>query len=162
MKKAQQLIDRPNMRAVVVTRAPKRSGRTAGLFAVLGIIVALVAGGLYLRQQVGAAAAAPPPEPAVEAFLAAVFQARDPQAVAPTVCAGWYAEDALARTLGEVGPGPVTWDSIGVVTAGAQRAIARARVHVGQTASAQTEQWRFNLVLEGGAWRVCEARPFTI
>jgi hypothetical protein len=161
VKKAQQLIDRPNMRAVVVTRAPKRSGRTAGLFAVLGIIVALVAGGLYLRQQVEAAAA-PPPEPAVEAFLAAVFQARDPQAVAPTVCAGWYAEDALARTLGEVGPGPVTWDSIGVVTAGAQRAIAKARVHVGQTASARTEQWRFNLVLEGGAWRVCEARPFTI
>ena len=162
MKKAQQLIDRPNTRAVVVTRAPKRSGRTAGLFAVLGIIVALVAGGLYLRQQVEAAAAAPPPEPAVEAFLAAVFQARDPQAVAPTVCAGWYAEDALARTLGEVGPGPVTWDSIGVVTAGAQRAIAKARVHVGQTAPARTEQWRFNLVLEGGAWRVCEARPFTI
>ena len=162
MRKAQQLIDRPNTRAVVVTRAPKRSGRTAGLFAALGIIIALVAGGLYLRQQVEAATAAPPPEPAVEAFLVAVFQARDPHAVAPTVCAGWYAEDALARTLGEVGPGPVTWDSIGVVTAGSQRAIAKARVHVGQTASAQTAQWRFNLVLEGGAWRVCEARPFTI
>jgi hypothetical protein len=162
VRKAQQLIDRPTTRAVVVTRAPKRSGRTAGLFAALGIVVALVAGGLYLRQQVEAAAAAPPPEPAVDAFLAAVFQARDPQAVAPTVCGGWYAEDALTRTLGEVGPGPVTWDSIGVVAAGEQRAIAKARVHVGQTASARTEQWRFNLVLEGGAWRVCEARPFTV
>jgi hypothetical protein len=161
VRKAQQLIDRPNARAVVVTRASKRSGRTSAVFAALGIVVAMAAGGLYLRQQVEAAGAPPPPEPAVTAFLTAAFQARDPQAVAATVCSGWYAEDALARTLAEVGPGPVTWDSIGVVSAGEQRAIAKARIHVGQTATAQTEQWRFTLVLEGGQWRVCEARPFT-
>ena len=47
----------------------------------------------------------PPPEPAVTAFLTAVFDAGTPSAVAPTVCAGWYPEDALSRTLAEVGPG---------------------------------------------------------
>jgi hypothetical protein len=157
MRKAQLLIDRPQTRAVVVTRAPKRSGRTAGLFALLGLVGAIFAGGLYLQRQLDAPAP-PALEPAVSAFLSAAFEARDAQAVASTVCAGWYAEDALARTLAEVGPGRVTWDGVGVVTSSDDRAVARARVHTGQ----ETTQWRFNLVLEAGQWRVCEARPFTL
>ena len=156
MKKAQLLIDRPHTRAVVVTRAPKRAGRPAALFAVLGIVIALVAGGLYLQRQANAAQL-PPPEPAVTAFLTAVFDAGTPPAVAPTVCAGWSPEDALARTRAEVGPGTVSWDGIGVVTSTQDRAIAKARVHSG----GGTTQWRFNLVAEAGQWRVCEARPFT-
>ena len=95
----------------------------------------------------------------MSAFLSAVFEARDAQVVASTVCAGWYAEDALARTLAEVGPGPVTWDGIGIVS---QRRRPGDRQGPGPRHRPETTQWRFNLVLEAGQWRVCEARPFTL
>jgi hypothetical protein len=162
VRKAHLLLDRPHTRAVVVTRAPRRSGRSAGLFAALGVVIALVAGGLYLQRELVPKDVAPP-EQAVEAFLAAVFHVRDARAVADVVCQGWDADEALVRTAAEVGTGPVSWDGIGVVSSGSERVIAKARVHARDPGGAAvTNQWRFSLLLEDHRWRVCEARPFTL
>lgn len=144
-----------------VRATPPRS-RAPLIFAVVGIVVALAAGGLYLVTRVQA----PPrltPEETIREFLSAVFLAEDTTRIGAVVCATWDPADALARTTKEIEKDThVSWDEVRVITASDDRVSARARLglrRADDTKPSIYSQWRFNLVNEKG-WRVCEARPF--
>ena len=134
------------------------------IFAIVSVAVALAVAGLYLFGQ----ASAPPrltPEETVDRFLSAVFVANNSERLDGLVCANWDAEDALTRTVSQVGAGTrASWDEIRVVSSDARRATLRARVglrYQDDVRPAAYQQWHFSLVNEGG-WRVCEARPFRV
>lgn len=144
--------------------AAHRTGRGPLIFAIVGVAVALLAGGAYVYRQ----ATAPPPltpEETVREFLAAVFLAGDPTRVGTVVCASWKPEDAIDRTRKEIGADiSVSWDQISVSVSDERRATVRARVGLrfkDDVRPAAYQQWRFDLVKENG-WRVCDARPFVV
>jgi hypothetical protein len=148
-----------------VNAAPKLAGplgRAPVIFAIVGVVIALAAGGVYAFRHVQA----PPklsPEETVREFLAAVFVAGDVNRVAAVVCSSWDPTDALSRTTKEIDNGErVSWDEVRILAESADRVSARARLGLRQRDDSQPSsfrQWRFSLVNENG-WRVCEARPF--
>lgn len=148
---------------VTVVAGPKRPvGRIPLILAIIGVIAALVTGGLYLFRDVSQ----PPsmtPEETVREFLSAVFLASSPERVAAVVCANWDPGDAIERTRQEIDTNVrVSWDEFGIVTADAERITMRVRLGLrlpDDLRPTTYAQWRFNLVHEDG-WRVCEARPF--
>jgi len=134
------------------------------IFAVVGIVVALAAGGLYLLKE----STQPPartPEETIQEFLSAVFLANDSDRVKVVVCASWDPADALTRTSSEIDPDAhVSWDEVRVISITEGRVSARARLGVrlrDDIRPSHYRQWRFSLVNENG-WRVCEARPFIV
>jgi hypothetical protein len=134
------------------------------MFAVVALVVALLAGGAYLYRE----STAPPkltPEETVGEFLSAVFLAKDPTRAERVVCSDWDPADAVTRTVKEVGEGAnVSWDDIQVLSSTENRISARARLGIRQaddTRPSIFHQWRFSLVQEDG-WRVCEARPYVV
>ncbi len=140
-----------------------RSNRAAQIFAIVGLLVAAAAAGLYLLTR----ADDPPrlsPEEAVREFLSGVFLAADPQRVGAITCSNWDPVDAIARTTREIdADAHVSWDQLVVVNVSEQRASATARLGLRRPDDRQPgsfRQWRFSLVNEKG-WRVCEARPAT-
>jgi hypothetical protein len=132
------------------------------IFAIVGIVIALAATGLYLGTRADPAPRLSPEE-TVREFLSAVFLASDAQRVGAVVCASWDPVDAIARTTREIDQGThVSWDEVAVVTSSEDRASAKARLGLRLRDDNQISvrrQWRFNLVNENG-WRVCDARPF--
>jgi hypothetical protein len=147
-------------------RAPEsstRRGRAPLIFAIVGVVIALAAGGLYFVTRPGARARLTP-EGAVQEFLSAVFLAGDGQRVGAVICASWDPSDAMARTTKEIEQGAhVSWDQVAVVATNGNKASAKARLGLrlrDDTQPSLYRQWRFSLVDESG-WRVCEARPFT-
>jgi hypothetical protein len=148
-----------------VDATPKLTGRISRapvIFAVVGLVIALAAGGLYYFRQ----EQAPPaltPEQTVREFLSAVFVAADVERVAEVVCESWDPADAITRTTKEIDSGVrVSWDEVRVVATSEDRISARARLGLRQRDETQPSayrQWRFSLVKET-RWRVCEARPF--
>ena len=137
------------------------SSRASVIFAVVGVVVALVAGGIYLFRQ--DASPRLTPGETVEKFLNAVFVASSAERLEDLVCSNWDPADALTRTTQQVDPGVrVSWDDIGQVSSEAGRVTLRARVGLrfrDDVRPSAYQQWRFSLVDEDG-WRVCEARPF--
>jgi hypothetical protein len=132
------------------------------IFAILGVLAALVVGGAYVyREYTGRSQLTP--EQTVDEFLTAVF-ARNTERVGAVVCDGWDPEQAIRRTRGAIPVGAnVTWDRIRVLTVDDDRAVVRATLGLRpfyDEEVSDTVQWTFNLVDEGG-WRVCEARPLT-
>ena len=131
------------------------------IFALLGVIVALAAGGIYLFRQVEKAPALTPEE-TVSAFLTAVFLSADPQKASLVVCSNWDPADAIARTTRAVPQGAhVSWGDLTVVTIGDARVTVRGSLGIRMSDDSRPSsfvQWRFTLVDESG-WRVCEARP---
>jgi hypothetical protein len=138
-------------------------GRVPLIFAVVGLVVALVATALYAYRQ--AATPRLTPEETVDRFLAAVFVANNPDRLDGLVCGNWNVDDAYARTTNQVSSGTrVSWDDIGVVSADERRATLSARVGLrfrDDVRPSTYQQWHFTLVNESG-WRVCEARPFRV
>jgi hypothetical protein len=141
-----------------------RKGRAPLIFALAGVLIALVAGGAYIYKQ----AVTPPPrtpEETITEFLTAVFLAKDATRVSAVVCASWDPVDALERTAKEVDArATVSWDEIRLLSATEDRVSARARLGLrlrDDNQPAFYRQWRFSLVQENG-WRVCEARPFVV
>jgi hypothetical protein len=139
-------------------------GRTPLIFAIVGVVIALVAGGVYFYRE----ASSPPtltPEETITEFLAAVFLANDPARVGAVVCASWDPVDALTRTTKEIeADARVSWDEVRVLSSTQDRVSARARLGLrlrDDTKPTLFRQWRFSLVNENG-WRVCEARPFIV
>lgn len=137
-------------------------GRAPLIFAIVGVVIALAAGGIYVYKQT----VSPPPrtpESTVNEFLAAVFLANDATRVADLVCGSWDPVDALERTTKEVASDTrVSWDEVRVLSATSDRASAGARLGFRFRDDNQPtvyRPWRFSLVKEDG-WRVCEARPF--
>jgi hypothetical protein len=131
------------------------------IFAVLSVVVALAAGGLYLLRQVDK----PPsltPEETVSAFLSAVFLSADPQKASSVVCSNWDPAEAITRTTKAVPAGArVSWGDLKVVTNTESRATVRGSLGIRMPDDSRPSsfvQWRFTLVDEDG-WRVCEARP---
>ncbi len=144
--------------------APRRPTRAPLIFALVGVVIALAAGGLYALNR----SAAPPtmtPEETIREFLAAVFLANSADRVKMVVCASWDPADALSRTAREIdGDTRVSWDEVRVLSATDDRINARARLGLRRSGDIQPSsyrQWRFSLVNEDG-WRVCEARPFIV
>jgi hypothetical protein len=132
------------------------------IFAILGVLAALVVGGAYVyREYTGRSQLTP--EQTVDEFLTAVF-ARNTERVGAVVCDGWDPEQAIRRTRAAIPVGAnVTWDRIRVLSADDDRAVVRATLGLlpfYDEEVSDTVQWTFNLVDEGG-WRVCEARPLT-
>jgi hypothetical protein len=134
------------------------------IFAIAGIVIALLAGGLYAYRD-RTAAPVRTPEETVREFLVGVFVAADPERVRRVVCAGWDPADVITRTVGEVGwDVHVSWDGFATVVSFEGRTTIRARLGIrraGEQQPGSYQQWRFNLVDEEG-WRVCEARPFVL
>lgn len=134
------------------------------IFAVVTLVVAVLAIGAYfLRQEV-----APPaltPEETVRSFLSGVFLAKDPARLESVVCSDWDPTDAITRTNKEIeADAHVSWDEVQILSSSEQRASARARLGIRLADDSQPSvfrQWRFSLVNEGG-WRVCEARPYVL
>jgi hypothetical protein len=133
------------------------------IFAVVGVVVALVATCTYVYQQ--AAAPRLTPEETVERFLSAVFVANSSERLDGLVCGNWDVEEAMTRTLNQVSTGTrVSWDQIRVVSSDERRATLSANVGLrfrDDVRPSAYQQWHFTLVNENG-WRVCEARPFRV
>lgn len=131
------------------------------MFAVLGVIVAIVAIGYYV-QRAAEKPAALTPEATVDSFLGAVFLSADPQKVAPVVCSNWGPAEAIARTNTAVPEGAhISWSELKVVTSSEDRVTVRGVLGIrlaDDSRPSSYAQWRFTLVDENG-WRVCEARP---
>jgi flagellar basal body-associated protein FliL len=140
---------------------PRQKGRASLIFAMLGVIVALVAGGLYVTRQIDGPQTLTP-EQTVNEFLSAVFLATDTQRVGAVVCKSWDPNDAIVRTRQAVPEDAhVSWDEITVASTNDGRTTVRARLGLrlrDDSRPTSFEQWRFALVDEAG-WRVCEARP---
>lgn len=132
-------------------------------FAIAGVVIALVAAGMYLFTRADAPVRLTPEE-TVREFLSAVFLADDGQRVGAVLCSSWDPSDAIRRTTKEFPAGShVSWDQITLVSTNGDHASAKARLGLrlrDDTQPSQYLQWRFTLVDENG-WRVCEARPFT-
>jgi len=131
------------------------------IFAVLSVIVALVASGYYVQRE----AEKPPnltPEETVNTFLGAVFTSADPEKVAPVVCSNWAPAEAITRTTKAVPEGAhVSWSEVKAVTSTEDRVTVRGVLGIrlaDESRPSSFAQWRFTLVHEDG-WRVCEARP---
>lgn len=161
----------PRSREIRITVPPELMMRTAKpgrgrapvIFAMVGVLIALVAGGLYVFRQT---TASPPrtPEETVNEFLSAVFLAADPQRTDNVVCGNWSGDDAVTRTSKEIDANAhVSWDEVNIVSQSETKVTVKARLGLRLPDDRQPsvfEQWRFNLVQEDG-WRVCEARPLT-
>jgi hypothetical protein len=137
--------------------------RVPQIFAIVGVVIAFVAAGLYLFTRPDVAPRLTP-EQTVGEFLSAVFLASDPQRVGAVTCSNWDPIDAIARTTREIdADAHVSWDEVAVVASSEERVSATARLglrRADDTRPSTFSQWRFSLVNENG-WRVCEARPFT-
>jgi hypothetical protein len=138
-------------------------GRAPVIFAVAGVLVALIATGLFVyRQGTGPRLT---PEETVDRFLAAVFVANSSEQLDGLVCGNWDVDDAMRRTTNQVGTETrISWYEIQIVTSDEHRATLSA--HLGlrfqdDVRPSADQQWHFTLVNEDG-WRVCEARPFRI
>ena len=144
------------------TASPARqTSRAPLIFALLSIVVALAAGGLYLFRQVEKSPSLTPEE-TVSAFLSAVFLSADPQKASSVVCSNWEPADAIARTSSAVPDGAhVSWGDLKIVTNAESRVTVRGSLGIRMPDDSRPSsfvQWRFTLVDEDG-WRVCEARP---
>ncbi len=139
----------------------RQKGRAPLIFALLGVIVALVAGGLYVTRQIDGPQRRTPEE-TVNEFLSAVFLGTDPERTGAVVCKSWEPNEAIVRTREAVPDGAhVSWDEVKVASTSDGRTTVRARLGLrlsDDSRPSSFEQWRFTLVDEGG-WRVCEARP---
>src|SRR5262245_15145464 len=90
-------------------------GRAPVIFAILGVLVALGAGGFYLFHQTTGAPARTPEE-TVNEFLSAVFLSADPQRTTDVVCQSWDGADAVSRTAREIPVNAhVSWDELMIV-----------------------------------------------
>jgi hypothetical protein len=145
-------------------RPARGLGRAPLFFAVVGVLVALMAGGLYVFRQTTGPPPRTPQETVVE-FLSAVFLAADPQRAQNVVCQSWSGADAVTRTTKEIpSEAHVSWDELSIVSQSQTKVTLKARLGLRMPDDRQPssfEQWRFNLVQENG-WRVCEARPLTV
>ena len=151
----------PATQVVVLPAQRARLGRGPVIFALLSLVLAVVAGAVYMLHR----STAPPeltPEQTVNEFLTAVFLAEDPARAGAVVCAGWSGQDAVDRTTNQIETGAhVSWSQIRLVAIGDTTASATARIGQRLPDDKQPslfQEWRFLLKKEKG-WRVCEARP---
>jgi hypothetical protein len=142
-----------------VTQSPARS-KAPVVFAILGLLAALAAGGAYAYQQLWDRNGRSP-EQTVDAFLTAVFN-RDVAGTSEVVCDDWEPNQAIARTLGAIPIGAnVSWEEIRLLSTTEERAVVQATLGLRPFFDEEISDrihWTFNLVDEHG-WRVCEARP---
>jgi hypothetical protein len=146
----------------VVARPPRRrSNRSLFIFAIVGVVLALIGGGFYIYR----AATAPErstPEAVVEQFLEAVFVHNSTDQLAPLLCSTWEPQRAMNWVTSQVDPrARMSWQEIVVVQAERANVLAELGYQFpGDSQPSAHRQWRFRLFDEDG-WRVCDARPFT-
>jgi hypothetical protein len=143
------------------TVPPVRRSRAPVVFAILGLVAALIGGGAYYYQQ-RQTTSSRTPEQTVDAFLTEVFVHDDPTKLAADICNAWDPQQAIKGTKGQIPDGAkVNWDNVRLLTSNDSRANVRARLALIPFADVQPSdyiQWTFDLVNEGG-WRVCNAQP---
>jgi hypothetical protein len=145
-------------------RRPSRpNGRSLVAFAIVGVVLALTAGGFYIYR-VATAPDSATPEAVVEQFLEAVFVQNDSDQLAPLLCSTWEPQRAMTWVTSQVDPrARMSWAEIVVVQEDRERVNVLAELGYRFPGDAQPSahrQWRFRLFNEDG-WRVCDARPFT-
>lgn len=156
--------------ARIVGPPSRRSHRLLIVFAVVGTVLALAAGGLYVYQHrdtapTAAEVAHSSPEDAVRAFLSAVFLTQDVTRLPAVVCSGWNPANAMERTRAEfpITDAPVVWESVRTISSDASEASVSARLGQplnGAPRPSTYAQWHFALKAQDDGWHVCEARPF--
>jgi hypothetical protein len=143
------------------TVPPVRRSRAPLVFAILGIVAALIGGGAYFYHQ-RQTTSGRTPEQTVDAFLTEVFVHDDPAKLAADVCNAWDPQQAITRTKAQIPDGAkVDWDNIRLLASNDSTANVRARLALIPFADVQPSdyiQWTFDLVNEAG-WRVCNAQP---
>lgn len=142
-----------------MTETPARS-RAPLVFALLGILAALAAGGAFAyREWWGRNDLTP--EQTVDEFLTAVFAHNEDRAD-EVICESWDPAQAVQRTTSAIPTGAnVSWDDIRLLSASEERAVVSATIGLRPFSDEEISDsipWTFNLVDESG-WRVCEARP---
>ncbi len=141
----------------------RRDGRSLAIFAIVGVVLALAAGGFYIYR-VATAPDSATPETVVEQFLEAVFVQNSTDQLAPLLCSTWERQRAMTWVTSQVDPrARMSWGEIVVVQADRERVNVLAELGYQFPGDAQPSahrQWRFRLFNEDG-WRVCDARPFT-
>jgi hypothetical protein len=147
----------------VAPRGPSRpNGRSLAAFAIVGVVLALTAGGFYIYR-VATAPDRATPEAVVEQFLEAVFVQNNSDQLAPLLCSTWEPLRAMTWVTSQVDPrARMSWAEIVVVQADRERVNVLAELGYQLPGDAQPSahrQWRFRLFNEDG-WRVCDARPF--
>ena len=144
-------------------RPSRRHGRSLVAFAIVGVVLALTAGGFYIYR-VATAPDRAAPEAIVEQFLEAVFVQNNSDQLAPLLCSTWEPRRAMTWVTSQVDPrARMSWAEIVVVQADRERVNVLAELGYQFPGDAQPSahrQWRFRLFNEDG-WRVCDARPFT-
>src|SRR5262245_60872005 len=131
-------------------------------FAIGGLVLALIAGGVYLYRH-RTAPDQGTPTTSVDHFLTAVLVDHDTGAAGRVVCRGWTGDAGMTAMEGAVDPDVVrvTWDTPAVVreSEGAVQVQVRLRFRYGDDVTPSGEDyWIFDVADQEG-WRVCGARP---
>jgi hypothetical protein len=147
---------------VSITLPEARRSRVPAVFAVLGILAGLFAGGTYYYTQIYTKESGASPEEVVDDFLTAVFAAQpDLAEVDALICASWDPAAAVERATSQI-PREATagWQDIQRLSTAEHRVVVEATITLTPFADEEPSDfigWTFNLVDEDG-WRVCEAR----
>jgi hypothetical protein len=148
---------------VSITLAEAPRSRVPAVFAVLGILAALIVGGTVYYTQFYKVASGDTPEQVVGKFLTAVFADKPDNAqVGALVCDNWDPAAAVQKTRGNIRANAhVSWQDIIRLSTGEGRVVVEATITVtpiGDEDPSTSKGWAFDVVDERG-WRVCEARP---
>lgn len=146
-----------------ITLPASRRSRVPAVFAVLGILSALIVGGTVYYTQFYKATSGGTPEEVVDKFLTAVFADEpDLTEVGALVCDNWDPAAAVQRTTSSVRSNVhVSWQDIIRLSTEGGRAVVEATITftpIGDEDPSQARGWAFHMVDQDG-WRVCEARP---
>ena len=149
-----------------MTTTPAQAGRSRvpAVFAVLGILAALIAGGTVYYTQFYKVTAGDTPERVVEKFLTAVFADDEPDLaqVGAVICDDWDPAAAVQRTTSTIRANShVSWQDIIRLSSEEGRVVVEATITVtpiGDEDPSDAQGWAFGVVDEDG-WRVCDARP---
>jgi hypothetical protein len=146
---------------VSITLAEAPRSRVPAVFAFLGILAALIAGGAFYYTEIYTKTTGATPEEVVEEFLTAVFaETPDLARVDAVICDSWDPAAAVERTTSQVpADATVGWEEIQRLSTDEDRVVVEATITLTPFADEEPSDflgWTFNLVDEEG-WRVCEA-----
>ena len=146
-----------------ITLPASRRSRVPAVFAILGILSALIVGGTVYYTQFYKTSARDTPEQVVEKLLTAVF-VDDPDMVqvGRLTCESWDVEAAVQRITSNIRANThVSWQDIIRLSTGEARVVVAATLTItpiGDEDPSVSRGWAFDMVDEDG-WRVCDAHP---
>jgi len=132
------------------------------VFAVVGVVAAAGATGLYLYNK----ATEPDrstPIVSTDAFLNAVFIEHSTDKASLFVCSRWDAAQAVSTMTSNIDPAlSVAWGNFLDLQASQTEYRVRLQLRVSAGGSTDIRRWEFVLLRENGGWRVCSARQLPL